>query len=96
MRAVDISTTCFRRRGDEALHQVDVIIVVMALQDCGQSLQAHAGVNGGLGQRNFFAARHLFELHKDQIPDFDEAISIFIWCAGGTARNTFPMIKEYL
>ena len=39
------------RGGDQRAEQVDVVVVVHALQHGGDALQAHAGVDRGLGQR---------------------------------------------
>ena len=39
-----------RRRADQGLEQVNLIIAVHLLHDSGDALQAHAGIHRGLGQ----------------------------------------------
>ena len=58
--------------------QVDVVIVGDALQDGGDALQPHAGVDRGLGQVEAGVLVHLLELHEDQIPEFEEAVAVFV------------------
>src|SRR5215217_7407048 len=36
-------------------------------------LQAHAGVDGGLGKTCHYAARRTVKLHEHQVPDFNKA-----------------------
>ena len=42
---------------DQGAQQVDVVVVVLALQHGGDAFQAHAGVDGGPGQRLQLALR---------------------------------------
>ena len=58
--------------------QVDIVIVGDALQDGGDALQPHAGVDGGLGQVEAGVLVHLLELHEDQVPEFQEAVAVFV------------------
>ena len=44
----------------------------------GDALQPHAGVNGRLGQLDARIRVHLLVLHEHQIPNFDEAVAVFV------------------
>ncbi len=81
---------------DQGPHQVDVVIVVLALQHRGQALQPHAGVDGGPRQRDALLLGQLLELHEDQVPDLDEAVAIGIRAARRAARNLVAMVVEDL
>ncbi len=61
---------------NQRLEQIGVVVVVHALQHGGDALQAHAGVDRGLGQLDALAARQLLELHEDEVPDLDEAVAV--------------------
>ena len=61
---------------DQRAHQVHIVIVVLALEDRGDSLQTHAGVDGGARQVDPLLLRHLLELHEDEVPDLDEPVAI--------------------
>jgi hypothetical protein len=67
---------------DEVPEQVDLVIGVNTLQHRGDTLQAHAGVDTGLGQRRqdkrVVAASFPLILHEDQIPDLDVTVPIRI------------------
>src|SRR5690606_27637258 len=45
-----------------------------------------AGIDTGLGQRREVAGRVAIELHEDQIPDLDIAVTVFV----GRARRATP------
>ena len=77
------------RGRDQMAEQIDVVIAGDALQDGGDALQPHAGVDGGLGQIEAGLLVHLLELHEDQIPEFDETVAIFVGRAGRAARTRF-------
>ena len=49
--------------------RIRIIVVVLALHDAGQSLQAGACINAWGGQGNQLAAGFLVILHEDQVPD---------------------------
>ncbi len=55
------------------LDQIGVIVRQVALQNGGEPLEPHAGINGRLRQRRQFAVGRTVKLHENQIPDFDEA-----------------------
>jgi hypothetical protein len=81
---------------DEGAEEVDVIIVVHALQDGGDALEPHAGVDRRARQVDALAARQRLELHEHQIPDLDEAVAVRVRRAGRTAGNVIPVIVENL
>ena len=67
--------------------QVDVVIVGDALQDGGDALQPHAGIDGGLGQIEAGVLVHLLELHEDEIPEFEEAVAVFVRACPAARRQ---------
>ncbi len=76
--------------------EIDVVIVVHALQHGGDALEPHAGVDGRLRQVLAHAARELLVLHEDEIPDLDEAVAVFIGRAGRAAGDVIAVIVENL
>jgi hypothetical protein len=66
------------RGGDQRLERVRVIIVVDALQNGGDPLEAHTRVDRGLGQVADDLVRFLLVLHEDEVPDLDEAVAILV------------------
>ena len=81
--ALRVGAGQLRDRADQGYEQVDVVIVMLALQDGRDALQPGAGVDRGLWQRIAHAALELLELHEHEIPDFDEAVAVLL---GGTRR----------
>ncbi len=79
---------------DQRFEEIDVVIVVDALQDGRNPLQTHAGINGGLGEIFARAIGLLVELHENEVPDFDEPVAILIRAAGRASGNAFAMIIE--
>ena len=84
------------RGADQRLEQVDVVIVVLALQHRGDALQPHAGVDRGPRQDDPFVLRDLLVLHEDEIPDLDEAVAVLVGAAGRTAGNALAVVVEDL
>ena len=74
-----------RRSLNQWREQVGLVIRNYALQDRGYSLQAHARVYRGLGQRIQFAAGVAVELHEHQVPDFYVAAAVAAEGAVGVA-----------
>ncbi|MNM92942.1 hypothetical protein D3C81_1052950 [compost metagenome] len=64
------------------------------LQDRSQALQTHAGVNARRRQRHQRAIWLAIELHEHQVPDFDEAVAIFIRRTRGTTGNVVTVVEE--
>src|SRR3712207_8116786 len=46
------------------------------------ALQAHAGVDGGLGQADAVAGLDLLILHEDEVPELEEPVAILVRAAG--------------
>ena len=57
------------RARDQRAEQIGVVIVVHALQDGGDALQPHAGVDRRTRQVDALLLRHLLELHEDEVPE---------------------------
>jgi hypothetical protein len=60
------------------------------LQDRGQALQAHAGVDAGRGQLLHAAVGLHVELHEHVVPDLDEAVAVFVGLPGRAAGDVGP------
>src|SRR5690606_5533916 len=90
-----IPATSFTRcGGNEVADEVDFVIGMLVLQNRGNTLQTHAGVNAGLRQRGELATRIAVELHEDQVPDFDVAVAIFLGRTGRASPDTRTMVVE--
>ena len=94
MRAVRVGVGGIGRGLDQRAHQVDVVIVVLALQHGGEAFQPHAGVDAGPRQGDALGLGHLLELHEHEIPDLDEAVAIGVGAARRAARNLVAMVEE--
>ena len=64
---------------------VDLEQVVDILHNDGQTFQAHAGIDVGLGQQFIVALAVSIVLAEDQVPDLHEAVAITADTAGGLA-----------
>ena len=84
------------RNFDQMLKQIDFIVRVDVLQHRRQSFQAHASVDARRGQRRQRAIGRAIELHENEIPDFDEAIAVFVRRSRRTAWNFRSVIVENL
>ena len=80
---------------DQRAERVDIIIVMLALHHRRDTLKPHARVDAGLGQALARTICLLLELHKDEIPDLDEAIAILIRAARRPAGDICAVIVEY-
>ncbi len=63
-------------RADQGAEQVDVVIGGRALQQRGDALEPHAGVDRGARQRRAFAWRDLLILHEDEVPEFEKSVAV--------------------
>ncbi len=81
---------------DQRAEQVDLVIVVRALQHGGDAFDAHAGVDRRPRQVDTLVGRQLLVLHEDEIPDLDEAIAVGIRTSRRTARNMVAVIVKDL
>src|SRR5699024_10492938 len=80
--------------GDEVLEQVDLVVGVHALQDRGQTLQAHAGIHAGRRQRLHFTVGLAVELHEHEVPDLDVAVAVLFRRAGRAAGHVRTVVVE--
>jgi len=55
--------------------QISLKITFFALKDSRHAFQSHTGINGGARQRIHHALFILEKLHKNQIPQFNKAIT---------------------
>ena len=85
--ALRIGAGQFGDGADQGDEQIDVVIVVLALQHRGDALEACAGIDRGLRQRIAHAALELLELHEHEVPDLDEAVAVLLGRAGGPPRS---------
>ena len=96
VRAIRIGARGLRRRRDQGAKEVDLVIVVGALEHGGGALQPHAGVDGRFGQGDALVRRHLLELHEHQVPDLDEAVAVLVRAAGRAAGDVVAVVVEDL
>ena len=66
-----------RRRIQQALEQVDLVVRVDVLQHGTDAFQPHTGVHARRRQRVQHAVRGAVELHEHVVPDLDVAVAIF-------------------
>ncbi len=83
------------RRADQAAEEVDLVVVVDALEDRRDALQAHAGVDRRARQVEPLA-RELLVLHEDEVPDLDEPVAVFLRRARGAAPDMVAVVEEDL
>ena len=81
---------------DQGPEQVDVVVVVVALEDGGDALETHAGVDRGPGQRHAGGLVHLLVLHEDEVPDLDEPVAVLVRAAGRAAGDAGAVVVEDL
>ena len=79
LRAIWINTGFGRNILNQRTHQVDVIVIVLALQHGRQAFQAHPCVDGRARQANALLFRDLLILHEDEVPNLNEPVAILIW-----------------
>ncbi len=81
---------------DQRAEQVDVVIVVLALEHRGDALKPHAGVDRRARQLDPLSGRLLLVLHEDEVPDLDEAVAVLVGAAGRTAGDLRAVVVEDL
>ena len=96
VRAVGGDAGRVGRGQDQRAEQIDVVIVVLALQHRGDALEPHAGVDRRARQRMPLAVARLLELHEDEVPDLDEAVAVLVGAAGRAAGNVGAVVVEDL
>jgi len=94
LRPVGIDAGRFGAGADQRPHQVDVVVVVLALQHRGDALEAHAGVDRRPRQMRALAVGLRLVLHEDEIPDLDVAVAVGVGRAGRTAGNLVAVVEE--
>ena len=95
-RPIGIGAGGMGRRFDQAAHQVGIVIVVLALQQCTDPFQSHARVDGLHIERPHGAVLELFVLHEHKVPDFDEPVAILVSRARRTAPDLVTVVIENL
>ncbi len=79
---------------NEGAKEIDLVIVVGALQHGGHALEPHAGVDRRFWQRHALAALLLLVLHEHEVPDLDEAVALGVGRAGRPAGDFGPVVIE--
>ncbi len=87
---------CLLRSFDQRAKQIDIVIVVLALQHGRHALKSHAGIDRGTRKVDALFLRQLLILHEDEVPDLDEAVAVFLRRAGGAAPDLIAVIVEDL
>ncbi len=96
MRPVRIGAGKIGGGADERPEEIDVVIVVHALEDGGDAFEPHAGVDRGARQVHPLAAGQRLVLHEDEVPDLDETVAVGVGRARRAARNMVAMVVEDL
>ena len=81
---------------DQRLKEIDVVVGVDALKDCGGALEPHASVDLRPRQVLLGAVGEALPLHEDEVPDLDEAVAILVGAAGRAAGHVGAMVVEDL
>src|SRR5213592_950659 len=81
---------------DQDLEGVGAIIIVDALHDRSDALQAHAGIDALARQLGDDLVRRLLILHEHEVPNLDEAVAILIGAPRRSARDMFTVVVEDL
>ena len=63
---------------DQRLEQVDVVVAVDALENCGDALEPHAGIDREPGKVDARIGVDLLELHEDEIPEFKVTVAVLL------------------
>ena len=79
---------------DQVLEQINLVVAVHVLQDGRQTLQTHASVHAGSGQRLHIPLLVHVELHEHVVPDFDETVTVFIGRSGRATGDVFAVVVE--
>ena len=77
------------------LEQIDFVVTVHTLHHCSNTLKTHTGIDRGLGQRRHAAIGAAIKLHKDDVPDFNITVAIFLGRTWQTAFNIGAMVVKY-
>ena len=80
---------------DQRFEQVGIVVRVDALEDRGDTFEAHARIDRGLWQVDALALSDLIELHEHEVPEFQETVAVLIGAAGRAALQFVALIDEY-
>ena len=83
-----------RNVADQFSEQIYLIVAVDMLKNRSNALKARTGINRWLWQWRHTSISFPFELHENQIPDFDVAITVLIRTARRTSCHIRPVIIE--
>ena len=92
--ALSLHAGCFFRSADQCLEEIDIVIVVHALQNRSDALQPHSGVDRRTRQVDALFGRDLLELHENEVPDFDETVTVFVSRSGRSAPDMVAVVEE--
>ena len=92
---VQICATGFACSGfDQVLESIDFVVGMHMLQYRCDAFQAHTRVNAWFWQWMQNALLIFIELHENQVPYFDETVTVFVWRAWRTTPNFWAVIIE--
>ena len=79
---------------NQFLEKIDFVVGMHALQNSGDTLQAHAGIDTGARQARHVAGGVALELHEHQVPDLDVAVAVFLGRSRGAAPDFRAVVEE--
>ena len=91
-----VCTSRRRNRGNQIPEKVNVVVRVNALKHRRDALESHARVDAGPRKIGHGPIGSPFELHEDEIPDFDVPITILFGRPRGTAPDLRTVVVEDL
>ena len=72
-----VAAGCLSSGGNQVAEDVDFVVGMDVLQYGGDAFQPHTGIDGRARQWLHVTRRIPLELHEDDVPDFDEAVTVF-------------------
>ena len=85
-----------RRRPDQVLEEIDLVVRVLALEHRREPLDSHARVHRRLRERMHRSRLVAVELHEHEIPDLDVAVAVLVRRSGRPARDAGAVVVEDL
>ena len=90
---IQIGGASFTRSGfDQGIKNINFVIAVHMLQDGRNAFQAHAGIDTRRRQFHQAAIGLHVKLHEHVVPNFNEAITIFVRAARWAAWDVWAMV----
>ena len=86
---VRLRTRKLRDCADQRPEDIDLVVIVGALHQRADALQAHAGIDTRRRQLRQGSVFRALELHEDNVPDFDPAIAVFF------GRTRWPTVDAF-